>query len=1093
MKNVVSQAVSVTALSCFALFAGVAYAADITISVASGDADRTLTASDVEELGASDNLVKTGGGRLIIDFDLAQSKSGWTGAVKVSEGFLRVSHVGALGPSGAAGAVVADGATIEFNGSALGSSSLSCPKLSVCGSGVDSAGAIQLVGASWSHKAMQWTLTGDTVWSSPAGLTETFEYAAAGAIDMGGKTLRVVGSGTKGTLVLNSTADGFFANPGHLRVVNATLCTQQLPFGGSESNTLTFEGSCKWTLATLPKEKCPWKIIVLDGASVDASAVSWSSVWPTDTCGWSGPVEIGAGGSFGWSATYQAGSQQTLALDGRISGSGKLVCWYGFLKLTNAENEIAEIQNYQGRIVATSLSSVMPSFANSKFYTNYGAATSVVQVVAADMTAANDSAVAAFMRNYPTGFRGNGGNGYVYLLLSSDWSYSSAFDGAFAEAGLFGNGGIAGLPESAGFRVTGTVTGSNPVAVTKATTDLTFAGAGNHAVGQLLLSNGVTAFAEAGHYDLGTGQHYVGAAYPGVARLIVGEGAALSCGGSTDASQTAINVGRSYLGADTTARGILTMTGGVLTNCVSMIGNVGTSAPRSQGSFVIKGGTWTCSDTSGGTLVCVGNAIGGYLSLQGGAIDFDQGWFTVGQGADGYGAFEMLGGSYVHRVHALGVGRSGGHGQAYFGGGTADLVSLRLCHSQWAGATDSPNVRSTFTVDGDAHVTARSLQLGASSDSVTVLNLNGGVFEAAPQFFALTNSQQINSSMSSFDFTNNLVCINLNGGVLKPTYGSSDLFRNADAADVLRVVVGKGGFRLDTRGLDGAVRNFTEYRALNPATGKGVGSIPVPEGVAAWECTGAPYVEIEGDGWGATAFAQFDNEAGVVTNVLVTSPGCDYTWAKARFVKGGSAADVEVSLDDRLVENGTDGGLEVFGGGSLTLAGANGYRGATRIGKDTTVVFWTRQCYPNDGDGKPRSDLVNAGGTFRLGQSSQTAIQFPTLSGYGTVEGSCGSAVFCTTVKETLAADANDLLDGKKLVVSGQLTLDAGVTVRIANGEALADCPPGTRLVVAEAGKVVCTGEKPTLEGLDETWALRVGATRVTLVRRGSGMTVILR
>lgn len=1092
MKNAVRQAVVVSALSCFASLAGVVRAADITISVASEAADQTLTAEDIASLSASDNLVKTGGGRLVISLDLASSKSGWTGAVKVNEGFLRVSHAGALGPSGAAGAVVANGATIEFDGSALGSSSLSCPKLSVCGSGVDSAGAIQLVGANWSHKTMQWTLTGDTTWSSPGGFAETFDYGAAGSIDMGGKTLRVAGTDKKGTLVLNSTADGFFANPGHLRVANASLKTQQLPFGGSESNTLTFEGSCAWTLASLPKAKCLWKIAVLDGAKVDVSAVSWSASWPTDTCGWSGPVEIGAGGSFGWSAAYKDDSLQSLVLDGPVSGSGKLLCMYGFLKLTNAQNEIAEIQNYQGRIVATSLSSVMPSFADGKFYTNYGAATSVVQVVAADMTAANDSAIAAFMRSYPTGFRGNGGAGFVYLLLSSDWSYSSAFDGAFAEAGLFGNGGIAGLPETAGFRVTGTVSGSNPVAVTKASTDLTFAGKGEHAVGQLRLSNGVTTFAEAGHYDLGTGKHYVGAAYPGVARLVVGEGAALSCGGST-ADGTSLNVGRSYLGGDTTARGVLTMTGGALTNHVSMIADVGT-APRSQGSFVIKGGTWSCSDTSGGSSVCVGNGIGGYLSLQGGAIDYEKGWFTVGQGADGYGALELLGGAFAHRGDGLGVGRTGGHGQVYCGGGTADLVSLRLCHSQWTSADSSPNVRSTFTVDGDAHVTTRSLQLGASSDSVTVLNLNGGVFEAAPQFFALTNSQQIHSSMTAFDFTNNLVCLNLNGGVLKPTYASSDLFRNTDAADVLRVVVGKGGFRLDTSGSDGSTRAFTDYRALNPATGKGVGSIPVPSDVAAWEFTGAPYVEIEGDGWGATAFAQFDNEAGVVTNVLVTTPGCDYTWAKAHFVKGGAASDVEVSLNDCLVENGTDGGIEVFGGGSLTLAGANGYRGATRIGKDTTVVFWTRQCYPNDGDGNPLSDLVNAGGTFRLGQSEQTEIQFPTLSGYGTVEGNCGSGTFCATAKTALAADANDLLNGKKLVVSGQLTLGAGAVVRIANGDALADCPPSTRLVIAEAGKVVCAGEKPTLEGLsDEAWSVRVSATRVSLLRKGAGMAVIIR
>lgn len=108
------------ALQSILALSGVAGAADVPIAVSVDGSDRTLTAADVESLGEADDLVKTGGGRLIVDLDLAAAKPGWRGSVRVKEGFLRVAHVGAFGPSTAAGGVVEEGATVEFDGPALG-------------------------------------------------------------------------------------------------------------------------------------------------------------------------------------------------------------------------------------------------------------------------------------------------------------------------------------------------------------------------------------------------------------------------------------------------------------------------------------------------------------------------------------------------------------------------------------------------------------------------------------------------------------------------------------------------------------------------------------------------------------------------------------------------------------------------------------------------------------------------------------------------------------------------------------------------------------------------------------------------------------
>ena len=171
---------------------------DLNISVESGE--RTLTSSDVAELGSAENLVKTGAGRLVIDS--AIFPSGWTGAVKVDGGYLRVAHVGGLGPAGAQGAIVADGATIEFDGSVLGKESLTCPKVAFEGNGADGVSAVRTVNANWEHKNMHWTLTGDATWGGASSKGELFLSGGSASIDMNGHKLTVRGNGTKNSIYL---------------------------------------------------------------------------------------------------------------------------------------------------------------------------------------------------------------------------------------------------------------------------------------------------------------------------------------------------------------------------------------------------------------------------------------------------------------------------------------------------------------------------------------------------------------------------------------------------------------------------------------------------------------------------------------------------------------------------------------------------------------------------------------------------------------------------------------------------------------------------------------------------------------------------
>ncbi len=96
-------------------------------------------------------------------------------------------------------------------------------------------------------------------------------------------------------------------------------------------------------------------------------------------------------------------------------------------------------------------------------------------------------------------------------------------------------------------------------------------------------------------------------------------------------------------------------------------------------------------------------------------------------------------------------------------------------------------------------------------------------------------------------------------------------------------------------------------------------------------------VEIDGDGEGATAVAEFDSVNNRVTGFTVTSPGFGYTTMSALLTRGGYTNDVPlaVTLTD---ENQASGGLVKMGNGTLSLKAANTYGGATRVEGGTLKV-----------------------------------------------------------------------------------------------------------------------------------------------------------
>ena len=430
----------------------------------------------------------------------------------------------------------------------------------------------------------------------------------------------------------------------------------------------------------------------------------------------------------------------------------------------------------------------------------------------------------------------------------------------------------------------------------------------------------------------------------------------------------------------------------------------------------------------------VGHKFGGSVLMLDGKWR-SNGWTCFGHGRYGYGTFEMLGGTFTLPSGALGIGSYGGLAHMYIGGtSTADIFRIDTGFCVWGGAAETTNAYGVLTIDGRASVKASSTWFGAATDSLSIINLNGGQFVTAPAFFngvAITNVQQFQSNQSSQALSNQQVYVNFNGGTLQFTSsaGTMNGTRIGRKATIYR-----NGAHFNMQTAANAAGSGTFAVDLRAPTGKGVGSIPIPA-VAAWEFTGSPLVKIDGDGWGASAFAQFDAERGLVTNIVVTSPGCDYTWAKATFYRGGRTNDTEVVITDRLVDNDTSGGVHWFGNGTYNVSSSgeqtSTYCGPTRVSTNATVKYWSSNWhYPVN------SPLVMDGGTCWFGSGGFTNLGYPVLSGL-----SGFGEVHANTITTTnLVFDAAALVAGKTLdlVLNTKLVLSVGTTIRIENAELLA-------------------------------------------------------
>ena len=455
----------------------------------------------------------------------------------------------------------------------------------------------------------------------------------------------------------------------------------------------------------------------------------------------------------------------------------------------------------------------------------------------------------------------------------------------------------------------------------------------------------------------------------------------------------------------------------------------------------------------------------GYLGIEKGVFENGGlGPFTFGQGCGSASTIVMTDGAFVMNTNTvLYMSLAGGEASFYMSGGSlrgfSDL-QINLFNAS-GGKSVSNGDCNSFTVAGGRAEFGNAICFWGCTNAVSILNVNGGTLSAQNFYRAIVHNWVAPGTH---------VYINFDGGVLA-LHGTQP-FQGIDAtAD--RLTVYKGGAILSS----GA--NQTIARSFCAPSGKGVASVPIPAAARkAWNYIGAPLLKISGDGYGASAVALFDHDNGIVTNVVVTSPGCDYTYANVTWSYAGYTNRETVVAT--LAANAGPGGFVKRGTGTLTLSAVNAFGSPLRL--EGGVL----RCNA-DGAIPSGLDLVFDGGALDMNGRDYAAASVDAVSG--------SVSVGALTVGELkLDAAVRNQSSGSALAVSGTVVFAPGAKLTVRNPDGLKGAS-GARsfdLLSATGG---ITGTVPQIQNADgspvSAWSCLISPDGTKLRMRPANGTMI--
>lgn len=455
-----------------------------------------------------------------------------------------------------------------------------------------------------------------------------------------------------------------------------------------------------------------------------------------------------------------------------------------------------------------------------------------------------------------------------------------------------------------------------------------------------------------------------------------------------------------------------------------LVGNVSGAA----GAVYQTGGTINASAASGFDNLAVGNVFGsyGYYGANAGACTVNGICIGGENNAGGGGNFNSTGGNGIVEVNGAKVEDSGWLVIARQNGGTLGAstgilnVYGGLLTYAGGGIVGPWDTNETGIINIMGGMVSNTAAVGVYLGDVGyegILNLDGGTLQASvvqgydgPTYTPVTYGQ-----------------LNFNGGTLQASAANA-AFVTVNAADIFG-----GGATINNNGSP-----ITISQPLLAPAGKGVYSAAVTSGGSGY--IAPPIVTVTngaGDttGTGATAIAQINPVTGMVTNVIITCPGINYTATPLFIVSGGGAATTAVITGTAPVAN-TSGGLTSIGSSTLTLSGVNTYTGNTAISSGTLAL--------GAGGSIADSAIINvaSGATLNVAANSGFAVAAAqTLEGNGTITGSLNNN------GTILPGSAGSI---GTLSFNNNLTLQSGGTVSVKLNESLS---PG-----ATNDQIVCSG-----------------------------------
>ena len=496
----------------------------------------------------------------------------------------------------------------------------------------------------------------------------------------------------------------------------------------------------------------------------------------------------------------------------------------------------------------------------------------------------------------------------------------------------------------------------------------------------------------------------------------------------------------------------------------------------SRGAVYQTGGEFVNVTKNGETTV-MGSHGYAYYGLYDGRYVAAGDWYLAN---DGEGILDISGGELWHTPDSIHKSR------ARLGDWGAQ-AAVRISGSGVFNATNSTedviipgyarqNTSSDLTVENGGrflHNSSKTINLGRGYGSDkpyhAIVNINAGGTVQAQAIVRSSGSvypsaEWPEGTSTDTKFTNMYSCVNCNGGTLV-NMGYTYLFGNRTVSWLYppnRVTLFEGGLTIATNGKD---CSLAAGGGLQAPSGQGVVSIPWNAATDGKGYIGSPLVRIEGDGRGATAWADFDYETGTVTGIHVTGPGNDYTYANAKVIMN----KVALKTIPCVLGVQTSGGLTKAGSGTLTLNATNTYTGATVVKKGTLKLGY-------DNVIAAASELVLDGGTLDMNNKAQTFANVQATTNGGTV-------VNGTLTLSGLLLDFDDILAGKVQNIGAAIAFAPGAQLVVANVDKAAR--PPNRYVLATFSEDINSANlavsAETLANLPPRWKIDVERRRIML------------